>query len=402
MSPRLLLAACALLIPVVAAAQSWSPVPSGTSEVLADVHFISESTGFAVADGGLLLTTTDGGSSWTSRVLNAGLDNQGIAFSPSGAVGVIVTDDGGVLRSTDGGANWTFISTGMSDGRAAIAWGTESVVWVAGRDGNAAFSTDAGATWAFRPSGSLQRTEGMAAFGPSSAWVVGRVGEIRHTSDGGVTWTPQTSGTSDDLKDIQMLDASTGYVVGSDNTILKTTNGGATWTSVASSGVSGNGLFFLSATTGWLVADAGQIWFTNDGGASWSIQPSGTTQSFNRVHFPSAVRGFAVGDAGAVVRFIGTVTGAEGAPDDDALSLAVGPNPARGPIAVTLTVDRPKAVTVAAFDALGRRVATLHMGGLNAGTHVLSLDTARLPAGAYILRAVAASAAAARRITVVR
>jgi len=306
-------------------AQGWAPVASGTVEVLADVHFLSSTVGFAVADGGLLLSTTDGGDSWSSRVLNAGLDNQGIAFSPSGATGAIVTDDGGVLRSTDAGVSWSFVPTGMNDGRAAIAWASESVVWVAGRDGNAAMSVNAGATWTSRPSGSAERTEGMAAAGSSMAWVVGRSGEIRRTTDAGVTWVPQTSGVSADLRDIQMLDASVGYIAGNNNTVLKTTNGGATWTNVATSGVSGNGLFFLDANTGWVVADAGQIWHTANGGASWSLQPSGTTQSFNRVHFPGPSAGFAVGDAGAVVRFTSGTTGVEGGAGNADASLRVGP-----------------------------------------------------------------------------
>jgi photosystem II stability/assembly factor-like uncharacterized protein len=383
----------ALLLATPATAQHWAPVPSGTSAILADVHFTSNQVGFAVADGGLLLSTSDGGDSWTSRVLNAGLDNQGIAFSPSGSAGLIVTDGGGVLRTIDGGVTWTLIPTGMSDGRAAIAWGNETVVWVAGRDGNAAVSTDAGATWTFRSTGSLQRTEGLAAAGATHAWVVNREGEIRHTSNAGVTWTTQASGTTDDLKDVQMLDLSLGYAVGGDNVVLKTTNGGATWTNVATSGVSGNGLFFLNASTGWVVSDAGQIWFTPNGGASWTPQPSGTTQSFNRVHFPSQDRGYAVGDGGTVVRFTDAQTGSEGMPMPAGVTLAVGPNPIAGLGHVSLTLDRPQTITVAVFDGLGRRVATLHMGELAAGAHSMQIDGSTLYPGTYVVRAVGATGA---------
>ncbi len=388
---RTLLLALALSTPTLVAAQVWAPLTTGTSEVLADVHFTTETMGFAVADGGLLLTTADGGDTWNSRILNAGLDNQGIAVSPSGATGIIVTDDGGVLRTVDGGVTWTFVATGMSDGRAAIAWGTESVVWVAGRDGDAAMSTDSGASWTSRPSGSVDRTEGMAAAGPLDAWVVGRSGEIRHTADGGVTWQAQQSGTVDDLKDIQMLDASTGYIAGSGNTALKTTDGGSTWTSVATSGVSGNGLFFRDVNTGWLAADFGQIWATSDGGASWTLQPSGTSQSFNRMHFPSATRGFAVGDGGTVVRFTEATTELEGGPGGTAMTLRAGANPARETVAVTLALARPQDVAIEAFDLVGRRVALLHAGALSAGTHAFSLDSSALTPGRYLVRAAGES-----------
>ena len=396
---RLLVSLLVSLAALASHAQPWTPQSSGTALVLGDVHFLNDATGFAVADEGLLLSTTDGGGTWSSRVLSAGLDNQGIAFNPSGTVGIIVTDDGAVWRTADGGATWTLVPTGMQDGRAAVAWGTDAVVWVAGRDADAAVSTDAGATWTYRSSGSAQRTEGMAAVGTQLAWVVNREGEIRHTANGGATWATQASGTTSDLKDIQMLNATTGYIAGSGNVVLKTTNGGATWTNVATSGVSGNGLFFLNATTGWVVADAGQIWFTSNAGASWALQPSGTTQSFNRVHFPSATRGFAVGDGGTVVRFGGATTAGGDGPEVGRATLAVAPNPTRGTSAVTLSLPEAGPVTVVVYDALGRRVALLHDGPLAAGGHRLEVGLDLTP-GLFIIQAVTPHDSVARRLVV--
>ena len=390
----------ALLLAGAAAAQTWAPQSSGTSASLSDVHFVSPTTGFAVADGGLLLSTTDGGTTWSSRVLNAALDNQGLAFNAAGSVGIIVTDAGSVWRSTDGGATWALVPTGMSDGRAAVAWGTDAVVWVAGRDGNAAVSTDAGATWTLRPTGSAERTEGMAAAGAQEAWVVGRSGEIRHTANGGASWTSQPSGTASDLKDIQMLDASTGYIAGNDNVVLKTTNGGATWTNVATAGVSGDGLFFLDAATGWVVGDVGQIWFTSTGGASWALQASGTAQALNRVHFANASRGVAVGDAGTIVRFGGVVAAEDGPSAGVALEIA--PNPVRDRAAVTLSVPLAAQVRAVVVDALGRRVAVLHDGPLAAGTHHVALGVAALPSGVYTVHVTSGEATTRRRLTVAR
>ena len=49
--------ALALLAPALTFAQTWAPLTTGTTEVLADVHFISDNVGFAIADGGLLLSS---------------------------------------------------------------------------------------------------------------------------------------------------------------------------------------------------------------------------------------------------------------------------------------------------------------------------------------------------------
>ncbi len=63
------------------------------------------------------------------------------------------------------------------------------------------------------------------------------------------------------------------------------------------------------------------------------------------------------------------------------------PNPFVGSTAVAVVLDRPEAVRVEAFDALGRRVAVLFDGPLAANRrHTFELDGAGLPAGAYLVR----------------
>ena len=391
-------------LPAVLAAQTWTPQNSGTAAVLADVHFISETAGFAVADAGLLLSTNDAGATWSSQIIGGGgLDFEGIDFSPSGTNGIIATDGGPVYRSTDSGATWSLVSTGAGDLR-HVDWVDESVVWVAGRDGHSAVSTDAGATWTYHNTSSADRTESIAAVSATEAWIANRSGEIRHTTNGGVSWTTQPSGTSSDMKDIQMLDAMTGYIAGNGNMVLKTVNGGATWTNVATSGVSGNGLFFVDANTGWIVADAGQIWFTSNGGASWMLQPSGTTHSFNRVHFPTAEDGWAVGDAGTIIHFNSGTTATEpdaNLPDGYVLS-TIYPNPFNPQARFTLEVTEAEPVRIALFDALGRQMRILHDGVISAGSTDFVIDGSGLLSGLYLLRVTGEGFTTSRRLTLLR
>ena len=391
-------------LPAVLAAQSWTVQNSGTTDVLADVHFISVTTGFAVADGGLLLSTNDGGATWSSQIIGAGaFDLEGIDFSSSGTNGVIATGDGPIFRSADSGATWSLISTGAGDLR-HVDWVDESVVWVAGRDGDSAVSTDAGATWTYHNTSSADRTESIAAVSAAEAWIANRSGEIRHTINGGVNWTTQSSGTASDMKDIHMLDATTGYIAGNGNIVLKTTNGGASWTNMATAGVSGNGLFFIDENTGWVVADAGQIWFTSDGGASWVLQPSGATQSFNRVHFPVSTEGWAVGDAGTIVHFTSVPTASEPTailPGGYRLSPAY-PNPFNPQARFTLEIAEPQAVRISVFDVLGREIRVLHDGSLSVGSTGFLIDGAELPSGLYVLRAVGEAFTTSQRMTLLR
>lgn len=63
------------------------------------------------------------------------------------------------------------------------------------------------------------------------------------------------------------------------------------------------------------------------------------------------------------------------------------PNPFSASTRLELTVDEPTDLTVAVFDALGRRVAVLHEGPLRASTYTLRVNAADLPPGLYLVRA---------------
>ena len=79
------------------------------------------------------------------------------------------------------------------------------------------------------------------------------------------------------------------------------------------------------------------------------------------------------------------------------------PNPTATRTAFTLEVTEAQAVTVAAYNALGRRVALIHEGPLAAGQeHRLVFDGSDLPAGVYAVRAVGEAFSETRVITLTR
>jgi hypothetical protein len=99
-----------------------------------------------------------------------------------------------------------------------------------------------------------------------------------------------------------------------------------------------------------------------------------------------------------------TVSGSEGAATaaQGGARLEVAPNPFRDEAAVTLTLPEPGEVAVALYDVLGRRVALLHEGALEAGEHALRLDGRSLPAGVYVVRAAAGGVVVTRTATLLR
>jgi hypothetical protein len=75
------------------------------------------------------------------------------------------------------------------------------------------------------------------------------------------------------------------------------------------------------------------------------------------------------------------------------------PNPARGPVRLTLSQAEAGDVRLAVYDALGRRVAVLLEGALPSGDRDLSWDPAGLASGTYLLRLVGGGTVVTRTLT---
>ena len=140
----------------------------------------------------------------------------------------------------------------------------------------------------------------------------------------------------------------------------------------------------------------------NFGGAESSI-----SANLDAGDYVLVVDGFANTDVGP---YTGTVLGPAAvsfvvAVDEDPVlgtsTLTTAPNPATGSARVRLSVDTPREMTVAVYDALGREVARLHDGPVS-GTLDLRLDASALPSGVYVVRATGESTAITERLTVVR
>jgi hypothetical protein len=92
----------------------------------------------------------------------------------------------------------------------------------------------------------------------------------------------------------------------------------------------------------------------------------------------------------------------EGGAEPAAFRLSAYPNPSGGEATVALSLRERAEVRVALYDVLGREVAVLADGAVEAGAHRLVLDAAALAPGTYLVRATAGGRVRAHRITVVR
>src|SRR5207237_10711756 len=75
---------------------NWTPQTSGTTAHLRGVRFLNVQRGWAVGDGGLILTTSDGGNTWTPEPSGVTTELRSVSFDSSG-IGYAVGAGGTIL-----------------------------------------------------------------------------------------------------------------------------------------------------------------------------------------------------------------------------------------------------------------------------------------------------------------
>ena len=122
------------------------------------------------------------------------------------------------------------------------------------------------------------------------------------------------------------------------------------------------------------------------------------------------------GQAGALIGLVDAVDAAVASPCSQAgapstasataaegFGLSVWPNPSAGRATVAFSVEAATDVRLSVVDALGREVAVLREGSVEAGRHEAVLDAEALPAGTYLVRlATGSGQTATERITRLR
>jgi len=206
--------------------------PDATTAIdaILDIKMVSENSGWAIGENGLVLATENGGSSWNEQLSNTKRKLNSASFVTS-SIGWLVGDNGTIVRTSSGGATWVVI-----------------------------------------PSGFTNNFNGVFAVSQLVSWIVGDTGTILKTTNG-VTYLPQNSKVTVNLNSVYFIDSLVGWVVGEDGTILKTTDGGSNWITLDSGATSDlNSVYFYDYNFGFAVGASGTILRSSDGGLSWVDQ----------------------------------------------------------------------------------------------------------------------------------
>src|SRR5581483_4668095 len=290
-----------------------------------------------------IITTTDGGATWTLRTSNAGSGNylHGMSCVPLSTTCTAVGRGGTIVSTTDlaswtkatsgttnmlndvtclstsfcvavgqngtvdvfNGTTWTATTGNGGPGMLASVACTDTVhCYATGKQGITIATSNGGLTWTIQAGGGTTQTmNGISCPTTSLCYAAGGGGVILKTSDGGQTWLPQTSGITTALNGIACTSSTACTAVGAGG-VARTTSDGTTW----AAGTTGttNALNGVSCSASCIaVGAAGTILSSGDGGSTWAAQTSGTTQALNAVTCPSSC--YAVGNAGTILKGTG-------------------------------------------------------------------------------------------------
>ncbi len=132
--------------------ETWTAVPSGTSETLTAVAFSDDSHGWAVGHGGMVLATRNGGLSWRRELQDESVQTSFLDVVALDERTVVIVGAFGAIRTTpDGGISWTTPSIPDNEPHLnRVVVDPRGTLWAVGEAGTILTSTDRGGTWSSR------------------------------------------------------------------------------------------------------------------------------------------------------------------------------------------------------------------------------------------------------------
>jgi photosystem II stability/assembly factor-like uncharacterized protein len=294
----------------------WTEYRATVGDIFRAVAFADLTAGVVVGDGGVVLRTTDSGTTWESGVSGTTRDLLGVDAIDAARF-LACGENGTVRRSTDAGLSWTPAeAVPPSDDLNAVTFIDSQTGVIAGNSGTVLWTINGGSTWEAR--GFIPQTFNADAIGFWDALnllIVGydrvsQVGEIWRTTNAGTSWTRVFIGPQNSWFDgVSCLTPGAAIAVGSAGNSRKSTDGGMTWGEPIASLTTRDfeavsfATEFVGTAVGNAVSGISLIRRTTDGGNQWFFEDSeGVQASLFGVHMVTPEVGFAVGESRRILR----------------------------------------------------------------------------------------------------
>jgi photosystem II stability/assembly factor-like uncharacterized protein len=260
---------------------------------LVAVCFPTPSTGYVADARGYLYKTEDGGVTWARiHEIATRWFLEVLAF-PTATTGFVGSRDC-LVKTVDGGATWQRITNPVQ----GLPFGQYLRLTSDGQLPTAR-------NWynAITEDGRFLDLIGVCFISAAEGYVAGMDGSLLRSLDGGWTWSEIHVAVSVGLRSVAFRDPETAIVAGGRGTILMVgRNDRAARAVYGPTDEELDHVCFASRLRGFAVGQQGALVATADGGETWSSRPSGTQAWLHRVSFFDEAHGIIVGAGGVVLR----------------------------------------------------------------------------------------------------
>ena len=352
---------------------SWTQVNTGLADTSVGALAAIGTNLFASTASGVFLTTNNG-TSW--KQMNNGLTDTTI--NKLAVVGTNLfgaTNGGGIFVSTNNGTSWTTADGSVfQNAFIALLAGTNTALFASTTSNNIIYrSTDNGTTWALADSGLLTANTIVQS---GSNLIAGGVSGVYLSTNNAVSWTPVSLSVFGENVEISGFANQGTNVFGvAYNAVVEGASNGTNWSNITSN------LSLNDSYTAIAVIDTNLFIGTNNNS---DFIKGATVWTLSLNHIPTGV---SKEEEHAPVNF----------------NLAQNyPNPFNPTTTIQFSTSELSIVNLKVFDVLGREVAALVDGRMEAGVHQVAFDASRLASGIYFYHLQAGSFSQTKKLMLLK
>jgi photosystem II stability/assembly factor-like uncharacterized protein len=398
----------------------WTSQTSGVSTLLRSVCVVDENICWMAGDGGKVLRTTDGGTTWTnvsaSPIPTSNLDVVR-AIDANTALVACTPSATYVYRTTNGGNTWAQVFTqtggyiddiGFKDANTGFMYGDPvGSRWSLWKTTNNGATWDSTGLYLAQESSEAGWDNAMTVQG-NNIWFGTNYTRVYYSTDFGSSWDyGETSGMTNSNN--VCFNGDTGFAATS-GAIMISTDGGEDW--VNDTLIFTGSIHFATASgLFWFVSSSDtNIYCSRNNGTNFSSE----FQISSSGGYPWGINSKLVGDK--IICWIGCTTGGiykstrytsgissntSNIPEKYILSQNY-PNPFNPVTNIKFGIPKNSFVTIKVYDILGKEIATLVNKNLTTGSYNVSWNAGSFNSGVYFYRIQAGSFTDAKKMILVK
>lgn len=287
---------------------SWAGIVTGLTLDLRRVQLAGSAERIVVGGGCSLRRSDDGGDNFERLPFTASdafCQSPLAAFAfPSSNVGYLALGNGSVLSTADGGRTFTRRTPVPSGTVMDLLCTSETTCFAGTATGQIQRTNDGAVSWTLVGQIGVQ-LNGLEQADATTLYAVGQALTLFKSSDAGATWERKsvTGVPPADLMAIRCAGPDTCLIATRDATrVVRTTDGGDTFASVVAPAESARAVELASATRGLAVGSVGSAVVSDDAGETWRLVGTRLADQFSVLEAATDRIAYAGGPAGALAR----------------------------------------------------------------------------------------------------